>query len=139
MIFHPNYWVCRCENNWLRPNLQEQCIKCDSSRAECLPALADDVPKMAIPELSTGYFTSISYELWKDIFVPISDECGTPILFETNNHQISTVRIDLIWTLCAEGETNYIDAGKRWVNRIGYYIGQVIYPHNNIQVSLGDD
>lgn len=83
-------------------------------------------------------FTVITWDEWISKYKPVLSE-GHPIMYETYGIQLKIVQdtdSSLVWTLGEESGESYIDAGCRFVNRLGYYICQVPWEHPDIQVQF---
>jgi hypothetical protein len=74
----------------------------------------------------------MTYEEWKEKYNPVLDETAEPRLFETYGSDLQVIALvpeNFVWTLQEDGivdayncTTEFLAAGKRIVNRIGYVL-----------------
>jgi hypothetical protein len=93
----------------------------------------------------------IEYEEWFAKYKPIlntieANSSFDGFMFETYGEEVNTVRLkedNLIWTMVDSDQTDGIILvpGYHFVNRIGYFITEIPWEHENIEVGiwLGED
>ena len=79
---------------------------------------------------------------WVEKYKPLRTDNGDVIALETYGKFMDYVNkqdITRVWTSGEEDGGSYISAGKRWVNRLNYFITEIPWEDGNEYVSLDDD
>lgn len=77
----------------------------------------------------------ITYDEWLEQYMPLVDEDGNPLEFETYGEAyklITETDPSFVWTRRDDGEVCYISSGRHWVNRDCYFITSVPFTEDVI-------